>query len=87
MKNTENYSLVYSTVKAQMNIAFQKGRLFARELKALNLLKGNLCPSSYEGMQTILDMFPDSIIEFSSYEINIGNIPNRNTVIWEVRNY
>ena len=87
MRSTENYSLVYSTVKAPMNIAFQKERLFAKGLIALNLLKGNLCPSSYEGMQTIFDIFPDSVIEFSSYDINVGNIPNRNTVIWEVRNY
>lgn len=87
MRSPENYSLVYSTIKAPMNIAFKKERLFAKGLRALNLLKGNLCPSSYESMQIIFDMFPNSVIEFSAYDIEVGNLPNRNTVIWEVRNY
>ena len=87
MRSTENYSLTYSTIKAPMNIAFQKERLFAKGLIALNLLKENLCPPSYEEMQTLFDLFPDSVIEFSSYDISVGNVPNRNTVIWEVRNY
>ncbi|VVB82810.1 Uncharacterised protein [uncultured archaeon] len=87
MRSTENYSLVYSTIQAPMNLAFKKETLHATGLKALNLLKGNLCSSSYENMQTIFEMFPDSIIEFSAYDIDVGNILNRNTVIWEVRNY
>ncbi len=79
--------LTYSTVKEPMNYALAKEELYSDGLNALFLLKGNLYPSSYDDLQELLELFPDSIIEFSAYDISVGNIPNRNTIIWEVRNY
>ena len=40
-----------------------------------------------EQLMNLDDIFPDSIIEFSAYNTQVGNIPNRNTIFWEVRNY
>jgi len=86
-KAPEIYALTYTKVKIPMNRAFEKETLYANGLTALNLAKGNLFPSSYEDLQLLFDMFPDSVIEFSAYDICVGNLPSRNTIMWEVRNY
>jgi len=87
MKSENYYDLTYTTIKEPMNYAFAKEMLTAKGIKALFLLKQNLFPSSYTDLQTLFDIFPDSIIEFGSYNIPLGILPNRNTLIWEVRNY
>ena len=79
--------LLYTTKKEPMNGALKKESLYAERLKAKLLLEQNMCPSSYSDLEALLDLFPNSVIEFSSYDIDVGNIPHRNTVIWEVRNY
>ncbi|MEK6827472.1 MAG: hypothetical protein AABX99_03245 [Nanoarchaeota archaeon] len=86
-KTPEIYALTYTTIKKPMNRAFEEETLYANGLTALNLMKGNLFPSSYEDLQELFDLFPDSIIEFSAYDIEVGNLQGRNTIMWEVRNY
>lgn len=86
-KVPEIYSLTYTTIKKPMNRAFEDETLHAKGLTALNLVKRNLYPSSYEDLQELFDFFPDSVIEFSAYDIGVGNLPNRNAIMWEVRNY
>lgn len=44
-------------------------------------------PSSREDIDALLDIYPDATVEFTCFDVNVGNIPNRNTMIWEVRNY
>jgi len=58
-----------------------------RGLKVLNLLKQHLTPNSYDDTMELFDIYPDSVIEFSAYRINLGWAAGRNTIIWEVRNY
>ena len=85
--NPRYMHLTYSTVKEPMNRALEKETLCSDGINALFLLKGNLYPPSYDDLQELLELFPDSIIEFSAYDISVGNISNRNAIIWEVRNY
>jgi hypothetical protein len=87
MRSIRSYSLTYTTIKEPMNYALAKETLCTEGLTAINLIKANLFPSSYEDLQTLFNIFPDSVIEFSSYRIPLGSLPNRNTLIWEVRNY
>lgn len=54
---------------------------------AINFLKENLAPASYDDIIELLKIFPEDVIEFSCYEIFIGNLPHRNHIIWEVRGY
>ncbi len=54
---------------------------------AIEKLKQTMDPYSYDDLQLLLTTFPDSVIEFSTWEYNIGNLPGRNTIFWEVRNY
>lgn len=35
----------------------------------------------------ILELYPDATIEFACYSKFLGCLPNRNTIIWEVRDY
>lgn len=87
MKWHKGIYLTYSTLKTQMNIALKEQPQNAKGLTAKLLLKQNLSPSSYEDVVALMEMFPKDVIEFSAYEIFVGNIPGRNTIIWEVRNY
>ena len=80
-------NLMYSTVKKPMNYALAEETLYADGIKASILLKENLFPTSYDDLQTLFGFFPSSIIEFSSYNITLGSLPDRNTLIWEVRDY
>lgn len=51
------------------------------------ILQNYLWPSDYEDLKVLLDRFPGHVIEFSACDRAVGLIPNRNTVIWEVRAY
>ncbi len=50
-------------------------------------LKQIMTAIDYEDINELLDTFPDAVIEFSVYNQQVGNCPNRKTIIWEVRNY
>lgn len=51
------------------------------------ILRSYMNDNSWNDFQIIRDEFEDHAIEFSCYNICLGNIPHRNTVIWEVRAY
>lgn len=79
-------SLFWSKQKTKMRTALQKG-IQTYGFQALFLLKQNLTTASYEDLQDLLDCYDGAVIEFSAYDMCIGNLKHRNTVIWEVRNY
>lgn len=51
------------------------------------LLEQYMDPSSRDDLDMLLELYPDATIEFTCFSVNVGNIPNRNTLFWEVRNY
>ena len=78
--------LFYNREKKKMREALINARS-ATGLTARIMLEHYLDPSSYEDIQALLALFPDHAIEFSTYNAYLGNIPGRNTIMWEVRNY
>ncbi|MDB6175496.1 MAG: hypothetical protein JWL59_4807 [Chthoniobacteraceae bacterium] len=86
MRSIDYYSLFWSSEKTTMRLAMRNGRQ-VHGLKALFLLKEHLFPSSFVDLEELLVIFPDAVVEFSAYRFALGSIPNRNTIIWEVRNY
>lgn len=44
-------------------------------------------PASRDDIDVLLQMYPEATIEFAAYSCNLGFLPGRNTLIWEVRNY
>jgi len=59
----------------------------AFNLEARMLLRLHLSPPSLDDIDGLLDMFSEHVVEFSAYECFLGDIPGRNAVIWEVREY
>lgn len=51
------------------------------------LLDRFMDPSSREDLDVFLEQYPEAAIEFASFSVNVGVLPRRNTVFWEVRNY
>lgn len=78
--------LTYSTDNCSMKQAMEKPQ-HAVGLRAIGLLKYYLNPKSYDMVQELFELYPDSVIEFGAYSRHLGVMPGHNTVIWEVRNY
>lgn len=71
-----------------MRKAMAAGILKSRSyLETSILLSSYMDPASRDDVEAFLELFPDATIEFTCFTINVGNIPNRNTLFWEVRNY
>lgn len=80
--------LYWTMATLPMRQAFKElGGAVETGITAKTLLEAVLDPLSYEWVQYLLDAYPDHIVEFSSFGCNWGTIPNRNTIIWEVRLY
>jgi hypothetical protein len=44
-------------------------------------------PSSQDDLWMLLDLYPDATVEFTTFSVNVGVYPHRNTIFWETRNY
>ena len=71
-----------------MRRAMEAGILKPRGyVETLCLLERYMDPSSRDDVDVFFELFPDATIEFTCFRVDVGNIPNRNTLFWEVRNY
>ena len=80
-------SLTYTTVAKPMRDALLEDTKTAQGIIASLLLQHYLCPNSYEWLVTLLDRYPDHVVEFSTYSVEWGTLSGFNTVFWEVRKY
>lgn len=87
MLDVTHYSLLYSTVPKPMRLALREKSQTAVGLEAVMILKHYLDPASYDDLQALFELYPTAVVEFSTWSIDTGCIPNRNTIFWEVRNY
>ena len=85
-RSINHYDLQYTRAKKIMREALAVENIHAKGLKALCMLKTHMDAASYDNLQRLLDLFPEGIIEFSTYSKCVGHL-NLNTVFWEVRNY
>lgn len=79
--------LYYSTVAKPMRDSLKEGGRQVSGIVAVELLRYYLDPASLEWLYTLLERYPGHVVEFSTYSVNWGTIPNRNTTVWEVRKY
>ena len=81
--------LLYSNVKKPMNRALAEKSEEVNGRCAQKTLIRNMNFDSYADLEKLLETFPTSVVEFSTYSIPVGNraITGRDTVFWEVRNY
>ncbi len=83
-----NFELAYSLIPGITNReASNRGYKRVVGLQARLILKHYMWAADYEWLFKLLDDYSDHIIEFSTFSIPVGKIPNRNTIIWEVRKY
>ena len=89
MFNGNKLYLLYSAVKKPMNLALAKRSFTIDGNHAEDALFENLTPESRGDLERLMSKFPTSVVEFSAYSLPLGNMAhlNRNTVIWEVRDY
>jgi hypothetical protein len=87
MRSTRHLSLRYSQTPLPMRNALAASERHAEGLEATCILKTYLDPASYEDLMDLLDTYEDAVVEFSTYSVDVGRCPRRNTVVWEARNY
>ncbi|MFM9873695.1 MAG: hypothetical protein ACKVQS_09560 [Fimbriimonadaceae bacterium] len=87
MRSTDYLTLSYSTLPYPMRTALKMHRQNAKGIVALEILRFFIDPSSLYDIFMLLDKYDDAVLEFSTWDICIGDVPRRNTVVWEVRNY
>lgn len=58
-----------------------------RGVSAKVILEGVCDTNSYEDIRELLTLYPGHVVEFTVCSRLLGNLPHRNTVIWEVRKY
>jgi len=72
----------------RMRLAMAEGLLTPRRGVEVQLLLDQFMDaSSREDVNYLLDRYDGAVIEFCCYDLNVGVLPHRNTIIWEVRHY
>ena len=80
------YDLRYSTMPGyRMPEGLRRFQKHAFSLNAKAQVQTRMDPSSWDDLQEILDDCPNAVVEFSCYEIWVGDCRGRNTLFWEVR--
>lgn len=87
MRTIDHLHLRYSTLKLPMRKALATTQHHVGGLRAQMLLKGAMDPASYDDLNELLDDYDGAIIEFSTWAVDVGDCPRRNSVVWEVRHY
>lgn len=82
-----DWVLFYSTEPIHKRVALKDYGKHTYGLSARLIMGTFMCPNSWGDFQELTERFPDAVIEFTCLNHNAGTIPNRNTVIWEVRAY
>jgi len=72
------------TMRSSMAAGLLKSRT---PTETLALLAHFMDPSSRDDLDDLLELYPDATIEFACFPNDVGVIPGRNTIFWEVRNY
>lgn len=86
MLTTEGWTLFYSR---QKNMRHREALALdgqqVSSLRALEILQSALWPSDMEDLRVLMEQYPDHVVELTSFDVAVGKIPHRNTIIWEVR--
>ncbi len=86
MRTTEFYHLDYNEAKIKMRPAMERPNTMTGST-VMGYLRPKMSPDSWDDLQELLTEYPDDVIEFGIYENNVGVLPGRNMLVWEVRGY
>lgn len=79
--------LLCSRQAGPMRAALVERPMILIGLSARLLLAAHLCPRSLDWLHHLLSEYPDHVVEFSAYSVEVGELPGYNTLFWEVRAY
>lgn len=79
--------LRFSTVKLKMRDALRAGERTVYGLAARLALRDAMTSSSWADFESLLEVYPAHVLEVSIYEGTLGDLPGRNSIIWEIRKY
>jgi hypothetical protein len=79
----------YSTVPGigHRDAVRQPNMRTAEGLMATSLLNTYLDPNSRDDLRELFEIYPEAVVEFSTYSKHVGILPLRNTIVWECRQY
>ena len=81
-----HYDLRYSVEPGyRMPEGLRRFQQHTHGLNAMCQVRTRMDPSSWDDLQEILDDFPNAVVEFSCYQMDVGSARGRNTIFWEVR--
>jgi hypothetical protein len=80
-----NRHLMYSTEQVPMKRVAAWSHTDG--VSAAVILRSYMSPGSWDDFEALQERYPDHVIEFGCYECDLGDVPGRNTIIWEVRSY
>lgn len=78
---------LHSWICKPMRLALAEKSEIAQGLRSDLILRSAMTPSSYDDWQMLLEQYPGHVFEVSIYDRCLGDIPNRNALVWEVRKY
>lgn len=87
MRGLRGLELRYSRMKARMRTAMAEDSHRLTGALAGLTLRQAMTPASYYDITDLLDLYEGHVVEFSTYEMCLGDCRGRNTVVWEVRDY
>lgn len=81
------FAVEYTYVQTYLRAAFKVQRLSDFHWVVPALIRRHFNAASYDDLMQLFDLFPGCAVEFSCYSQNVGMLPGRNTIVWEVRCY
>lgn len=81
------YGVEYSTEKTHMRAALAQERISVFDIRIPAIIRKYFNEPSLEDLYYIFNTYPGCTVEFTAYEILVGELPSHNVVIWEVRHY
>ena len=78
---------LHSRSRMHMRDALKHNPVETRGLRSDLILRLAMTPSSYDDWQILLERYPGHVFEVSIYDRCLGDIPNRNALVWGVRKY
>ncbi len=80
-------SFFFSLASVPMRLALKSAPQHTNGLRARLLLRHFMTPSSHADFVALLDQYPEHVVEVSVFERCLGDLPQRNALVWEVRQY
>lgn len=85
--DTGRLALRYSRLPSKMKPAVPKYGIDVEGILAWEVIRHACNPTSVDDLRELIFTYPNAAIEFTACDRNVGVLPHRNTIIWEVREY